>query len=249
IFAVSAGVVVVDLVIIPRHEPGAARVGRLQQRVALVLGVATAIVIERPDLEAVVLAECGRWTRAFVDVIAEVDGEVEAFFLREMIVRGEEPLIPPLAGHEREMQCVEAAVRWRGAETANRARGPSTHEAIEIPPIRLESGDIDVDAEGELGGSEGASLLHDLREPLIVRHFPVHRRAEPFHAAVGLERAWAEPGPEHATRRRRVPGGHAELKRVVGEVWAGGDAPQIRDGGAQRRIAREVGKKEATVHA
>ena len=166
-------------------------------RVALVLGVATAVVVEGADLEAVVRAQRGGGAGAFVDVVAEVDGEVD-LFLREVRVRGEESLIPALAGGKREGQRGLRTRRRRRAEPAHIAYRLTGHEAIEVPPVGLQSVHVHVYAERELGGRGGAPFLHDLGELRIVGHFPAHDGAGPLHAAVGFEGARGQTRPEDA---------------------------------------------------
>src|SRR3546814_8982912 len=60
LFRSGPGVVVVHLVIVPRHDPRAACVRILEQRIRLVQRITPAVVVERPDLEPHVLAHAAR---------------------------------------------------------------------------------------------------------------------------------------------------------------------------------------------
>src|SRR6185295_4222660 len=80
-----AGVVVVDLVVVPGDNPREGGVGRLQVGVGAVLGEALPVAVERgrlgPDVTADVAA--GRLVDAgagLVDVVTEVHDEVEVLF-------------------------------------------------------------------------------------------------------------------------------------------------------------------------
>jgi hypothetical protein len=61
--------------IVEGHEEGVRRVRTLQVGVALVLGVAAAIVVERRDERAGVLTDGGAVRAVFVDIVAIVEDE------------------------------------------------------------------------------------------------------------------------------------------------------------------------------
>ena len=72
------GVIVGDLVIVPGQHPRRGVMRRLQQRIALVGGVADAIAGEVPGLRILMQAHRILGGRcAFVDVVAEVDNVVD----------------------------------------------------------------------------------------------------------------------------------------------------------------------------
>ena len=73
-------VVVVDLVIVPGHDPGERGVRRLQIRIGPVLRVAVAVVLERHDLRPGVIPHLRFVAAVLVDVVAEVKHEVERLF-------------------------------------------------------------------------------------------------------------------------------------------------------------------------
>ena len=102
-FGDVAGAVVFELVIVPGDEPGKGGVGGLEVRVGFVLGVAVAIVVERGELGADVLANAALAGRAFIDVVAEVDDQVEVL-LGHVLVGGEEAGFVVLAGGEGEAE-------------------------------------------------------------------------------------------------------------------------------------------------
>jgi hypothetical protein len=75
-----AGVVVVDLVIVPRRQPGRGGVRRHQIPIGFVEGVAVAVIHERENPAAVVLPDpivAAAVGPALVDVVAGVEDEVE----------------------------------------------------------------------------------------------------------------------------------------------------------------------------
>ena len=87
-----AGVVVVDLVIVPRDDERRRGMRRHQIRIGLVLRVAVAVVDERVDLLPLMLAHAAgvaaAVAAALVDVVAGVEDEVE-LLLGDPAVRGE----------------------------------------------------------------------------------------------------------------------------------------------------------------
>ena len=88
VLADLTGVVVVDLVVVPRDDPRHTGVGRLEEWVAVVQRVALAVLIERLALE--VLAGGTRESAAaggLVDVVAEEHERVDGLLLDEIAVR------------------------------------------------------------------------------------------------------------------------------------------------------------------
>ena len=89
-----------------------------RHRVGLVLGVAVAIVVERVELGADVLADVAVAAGAFIDVVAEVDDEVEVV-LGHVVVGGEQAAFVVLAGGEGE---AEIGGQWRRRAACVRER-------------------------------------------------------------------------------------------------------------------------------
>ena len=102
---VVAGVVVADLVVVPGDDPGGEGVGALEGGIGFIEPVAGAVVVELDDLGAVVAADAVGGGRAFVNVVAEMDDEIEVL-AREVVVGGEEAGLVVLAGGEGETQAV-----------------------------------------------------------------------------------------------------------------------------------------------
>ncbi len=76
VLGLVVGVVVVDFVVVPGHDPRAGAVRGLQIGIGLVQRIARAIVIERVRLPARVLAHMVAPPGRLVDVIAEKDDEI-----------------------------------------------------------------------------------------------------------------------------------------------------------------------------
>jgi hypothetical protein len=139
------GVIVVHLVIIPRHHPRGGCVGRLQIRVTLVQRIAVPVVLERGDLGAVVLARLLGPDAPFVDVVAEVHDQIHRF-LRQMPMRRVVAGLIVLTGGKRERH-----IR-RDATTLRRRTGPADgtrlatgDDAIPVVARRLEAIHFDMD--------------------------------------------------------------------------------------------------------
>ena len=76
-FRLPVGVVVVDLVVVPGHEPRHGRVQSLQVGVGLVLGVPVAVLRQVVGLVPDVLSDTIGARPAFVEVIAQEHHEVD----------------------------------------------------------------------------------------------------------------------------------------------------------------------------
>ena len=68
--------VVVHVVIVPHHDPRPRRMRRLQIRIAIVLGITSAIVVERANFEPVVPLHSSGVSSVLVEVIAKECDEV-----------------------------------------------------------------------------------------------------------------------------------------------------------------------------
>ena len=116
-----ARVVVVDLVIVKRHQPRNGGVQTLEIRIRPVERVAVAVLRKAPGLGAGVAADPAGAARPFVDVVAEEDHQVGSL-VGDVAVRPVEAELEVLAGTEREAQQRRRcrALR-RGARPADRA--------------------------------------------------------------------------------------------------------------------------------
>jgi hypothetical protein len=70
----------------------------------------------------------------------------------------------------------------------------------------------------------------------------------PIHPALRLEWPRREACPEHAAGGGRVAAGDAELKGIIDEARAPGDAPDVRHRGGEGGRAGEVLEKVASFH-
>ena len=126
-----AGVVVVDLVIVPGDHPRRRGVRRHQVAVRFVQRVAVAIVDERVELVAVVLAEAAVVPAAvgapFVDVVAGVEDEIE-LLVRDAPEGGEVAVLVVLAAADREAQAIDRRAGGR--------RGPRAADLADSSPAR-----------------------------------------------------------------------------------------------------------------
>ena len=115
-----------------------------KRRIAAVLGVAIAVVVDRQQLAADVLAHQVVAARVFVDVVAQVHHEIE-IFLGHVLVGREEADLEMLARRDGESEPID--VRLRARKCARPADG--THlaagaELVPVPAVRLEAGDFDM---------------------------------------------------------------------------------------------------------
>ncbi len=115
------GIVVVDFVIVPRHEPRRRRVHALQVGVLFIQRVAITVLVQRARFAGVVLAHMVAAPRGLVDVIAEKNHEIEVL-ARHVAIGAEIALFVLLAGRERETQALAGgAGRGGSARAADRA--------------------------------------------------------------------------------------------------------------------------------
>ena len=123
---------------------------RHQIAIGLVERVAVAIIHQRVDLVAVVLADSPLVAAAvgapFVDVVAGMEDEVE-MLLRDPPERGEIAVLVVLAAADGEADPIDRrARRRRGPGAADLAHVVAGMEAVEVVARRLEPGDLDVHA-------------------------------------------------------------------------------------------------------
>jgi len=196
-------VVVVDLVVVPGHEPGNGGVQILQVGVRLVLGVPIAVLRERSCLGAGVAAHPAGVPAALVDVVAHEHHEVEALG-RQMAVGGEEAVLEVLTRPQSEPQPPgKARHRGRRTRSTHRADLVTRDEPVEVPALGLEALHLDVHAVRRPRRQRGdGSALRDPREPLVLGHLPAHDHLVGAHAAA-VERFRRQARPQNDARRQR----------------------------------------------
>ena len=192
----AAGVVVLDLVVVPRDDPGERRVRRLQVLVHLVRRVAVAVVGEREGPpSARVVADAVAAGVALVDIVPEEDDGVQILF-RERGVRRVVALGVVLARREREAERRgRRGGRGRGAGTADRALGPAGAEPVPVHPIRFEAGRVHVDRVREIGYRRDGAAADDVLERLVAGDAPLDVDRRGAHAAT-LERIHRQARPQ-----------------------------------------------------
>ncbi len=210
----EAGVVVLDLVVVPGDDPRARGVDALQRRVALVLPVAVAVVVERDQLGAGVLADRPGADAALVDVVAQVEHHVR------VVGRGVGPQrpeagLPVLAAGEQEPQRVAVVVPGRGgAGAADGADLVADDEPVPVPRGGAQVADVDVDRVGVLGGGHDVGPAHVPPERLVLGHLDPDRDVDGGHAPAGRRRR-RQAGPEDDRVVGRVAGRHAQREQAV----------------------------------
>lgn len=228
----------------------------LQQRVALVLPVANAVVVEGGRLVAEVLAahDIGieRQAAAFIDVVAEPDSEVGPL-LGDVAMRGVVAVGVVLTAGGREPGLRDRRV-GSGCRpcAAHRAGVLADSETVE-PLALLEAGDR-MHAVAAAGGGELGAATRDLGEVVGGAHLPQHRYVVGGHAPADRERVGCQPCPQHHTVGIGVARGDAQRERVAGKLHrrqrgggggaGGGDCSRNRGGigGGGRRVADGGGR-------
>ena len=251
----QSGVVVLNLVVVPRDHPWEALVGALEVGVGLVQRVLQPVALERHALGAELLrdrhvAEPAVCVDAvFVDVVTEVHDELE-ILLGKPPVRRVVALVPALAGGEREGERVDRGPARRGGHgSPDRTELVAVAELEEVLAARLEAVHLDVDRVRELGHRERDAGAHHAPHPRILGHAPHDRRPAMRHAAVRLERLRCEPGPQDDPGGRRVPRRNAEGERIAAQARrrVGEIAAHLAERGGAGERSGEL-KETAAVH-
>ena len=211
-----AGVVVVDLVVVPGHQPRHGGVQALQIRIGLVLRVTVAVVGQRARLTANVAANAAGPPRPLVDVIAHKHHQVQILGLQVTVSRVIAEL-EVLAGAEPEPQPQRYLARSRRRPRApDRTHRVARHEPIEVQARRLKARHLHVHAVRPRRSRNRGPALHDTPERLILGDLPVDGDrigADP----AAIERLRRQPRPQHHARGHRLTGGHTESERIPGE--------------------------------
>ena len=257
--------VVVGLVVVPDGEPGRGGVGGLQVGVHLVLGVAAAVIVQRVDLAAEVLADVldravravrGAVAAAFVDVVAVAEDEVWIVLGQATIGRVVAALVVLAAG-DGEADAVQGGAQGRrGASPAGDAALLASREAVPVVAVRLQAPDLDVDGVAQFRRGHRRTLGDDVAHAGLVGDFPVDRDRSHRHAVADLERLGRQAGPDHEAVRRRIARGDAQLERIgpedrLGQGLAalqrdrqrgdGGGAENVEQAAAAEGVAVENG--------
>jgi hypothetical protein len=244
------GVVVLDFVVVPGHDPGAGRVDALERRVALVEAVTVAVGVQGRDLGAVVLADGGGVGPALVDVVAEMDHQV-GVLLGSKRPRRPEAVLPVLARREQEAQPISAPGRRCRPGATHRADLVTDAEAVEVPGVRAQVADVDVDRVRQPRRRRCVPGAHDTPEPLVAGHLPADRHVDRRHPAT-RQRLRRQPGPQHDAAGDGIAGCHAQREQTVGKggprAWgtpcvAGPGGP---DQGQRQQGAARAGQEAPT---
>src|SRR5262245_1587486 len=128
--------------VVARHDPGKRRMRELQIGITFIERVTVAIVFERDDLRAIMLARAVSPGPSLVDVIAEVYDQIETL-VRHVSVRGEVSGFVMLARSEGETEIGESRVESRrGPRSSHRADGGAGHKAVPVPSPWLQPANI-----------------------------------------------------------------------------------------------------------
>ena len=202
-----AGVVVLDLVVVPDDHHRGLGVERAQRLVAPVERVLRAVVGEADGHLRHVGRVAGAADRVVahrgpagervvglgVDVVAEADDEVEVL-ARHHVMRVVEAVGVVLAGEERERELLAGVGGRRGPEAADGALAALRLEAVEVLVVGLEPGHARLDAAADLRPGGDRLARDDVAEALVARDL------EPDAAAL-LDAADARP-QRHRLRAR-----------------------------------------------
>ena len=218
-----AGIVVVDLVVVPGHDPGAGGVGGLEVGIGPVERVAVPVVGERRHLSGRGVPDDVAVPH-LVDVVAQVDDQLR-LLSRHMAVRGVVAVLVVLAGGEGEAEAPgNLSGGGRGPEPAGWAPAPARVEPVPVPPPRLEPLDLGVDGVSEFRESAALPGPDDLPEGVVGRHLPPNRDLPRGGVREG-ECSRVEPGPEHGAGGRGIAGGDTQRERTLLEAHAPNGPP------------------------
>jgi hypothetical protein len=176
--------------------------------------------------------------RPFVNVVSEVDDQIE-IVLDHVLVRGVQAGLEMLARSERELELSRLrVVRRRSPRPADGTLIHPDVKAIEVPAIWLKASNFHVYRVRPIGNGRRLARGDRTTEFLVFRHFPVHRNRLVRHASA-VKRVGGQPRPNHEPVRRRIPRGHAQLKRITG-------VSQFRQLDAERPVRPERGRSQRT---
>ena len=240
--ALVARVVVLHLMVVPAHGPVAQGVRGLQQRVALVQGVAVAVVLQ--GLRGAQVVRAGQAQRhggrgVFVDVVAQEDHQVRRV-LHHLAPGRVVAMLPALAGGIGQTQALrQAAGGGRRAAAARAADRLPQHEAVVVPAVRRQSTYLHMHAVAPFGLGHGLAAAHDVAEKRVVGQLPAD--AQRGHGrGVGLAQLGQrrrQPRPQQHVVGLGVAAGHAQREGVVRRTFA--------QPGPGRQLAQRRGQARA----
>ncbi len=227
--------VVGDLVVVPRDDPGVLRVQVLQVGVALVLGVPLPVVGQRHHLVGrlvladvdVVGAVAVLAGAVLVEVVAEVEHRVQVVALGEAAIGGEPPGLEVGTGDDTEPQVPGGGPGGRrGAHAADPADRAAVGEAVEVPGRGLQPSDVELDGVVAAGAGREGAAAHGRAEEAVLRDLPGDVDLRALAGAGGAGRRRGDPGPDHHAVGLGVAGGHTVL-----EVAGAGERRRVGRGG------------------
>ena len=195
------------------------RRARLQVGVRLVLRVPPPVVRQRPGLAAeaathVVRSRVG--FRALVEVVPEMQHQVR-LLLGQPAVRREPALFVVGARRHGEPGVREGPARRCRPGPPHRRDVALCTEPVVVLATGLEPVDLNVHAVRPGGVGGGVPAADHPAERRVLGDLPLHHDLPSWHAsdAVGHERVWCQPGPQHHARGPGVAGGDAQGERVA----------------------------------
>ena len=219
--ALVAGVVVFDLMVVPGDDPGAQGVGGLQVGVAAMQGIAVAVVDQAAGVAQGVAAGQGGGGHVgagvFVDVVAQEDDGV-GLLGAQVAPGGVVAMFPALAGGKGEAEALHLRARRRqGARAAGGAGGVTQGEAVEVPAVAGQAGQLHMHAVAQLGQGDGFAAAHQAAKVFVMGQLP----AQGGGAAGGGQGGRGQAGPEHHAVVAGRAAGHAPGKGLAVQAGVG----------------------------
>jgi len=216
--------IVVNLMIIPGHEPRRRGVRCLQIDIHLVLSVAASIILERVDfLSEMRPYDFNRSAPGIAEAVAAILVDVITIAIDEVWLLGSEmtvcrvvALLVILASSDSKTDIVDRLTDCGGcAASSDRAALTTGNKSIPVRSVRLQAHDFNMNRMAELWTRDGCSACNDITEPGITRHFPLHLHRRGGHAIPNLKWIRGQASPNHEPIRCRLSRGDAQLKRVL----------------------------------
>ncbi len=234
--------------VVKGDEPRCRRMRGLQVGIALVLGVAAPVIIQRVDLRADVVAQVGerlavhlpqaRLAFAFVDVITIVEDEIERF-LGNAPPRGVVAFFVVLAtGH-----CKAHAIhRGRGCGqrtgATNRTGVATDTEAVPVRPSGRQPVQLHVHGVAEFGMRHRRPLAYHPAHAFVCGQLPLDQHRPGRHAAAEHQRFGRQARPQHHAIGRGITRGHAQGEGCAGKARLGQQVARVQRGGIALRGQR-----------
>ena len=210
----ETGVVVLHLVVVPRHDPRRGRVRGLELRVCMGRGVMTAEVVERHGRRQAVLAHAAGGQ--LVDVVAEKCDEPE-IVPAHLLVRGVVAGLVRLAARDPERESVQPAARvGSSAGPPGRAHVIADAEPIEVVVPGVQAAHVGVHRVAEVRTGRPPARADHLGEPLVGGDLPSDGHLHRGHR-LRRRRVHRQARPQHDRVGQRVTRCHAELKGIGGQ--------------------------------